>query len=118
MATRRPTARASVAVLDRATAAGSSKSRKRGTGWEPMTLSTAIFSGSGARRRCQRSERHRDGKPGGWAPRPQAKSEELFSSSMFLDAHEKATPSEKPLSDLEIPQIRIPAPADDHTVGS
>ncbi len=37
---------------------------------------------------------------------------------MFLDAHKKATPSEKPRSDLEIPRIGISTPVDDHTVVS
>jgi hypothetical protein len=47
MAKKRPAARTSAAALVRVTAHGSIASRKPGSGWEPMALSTAIFSGSG-----------------------------------------------------------------------
>ena len=50
MATRRPAARVSTAVLECMAADDDRASSTRGTGWEPMTLSTAICSGSGLSR--------------------------------------------------------------------
>src|SRR2546427_354846 len=105
-----PTARASRLAGERARASGTSGSMRRGSGREPITLSTAILSGSGAN-----SARGANA-PATRAARPPAEAQERGTRAVTPEGHEPPGRAERPATDLKVPAVVV-APAPNHGAG-